>query len=180
MKSIEEQMGFYAAYHQDARNKATHFIGVPAIILSLFIPLAWIRFDAGGVTITAAMIFAAVVVLYYFFLDVPLALAMLLVTAILVVAGENIAALGAAPGWIWFGILFVGGWILQLVGHVFEGRKPALADNLFQIFVAPIFLAAEVFFALGYKPRLHDKIRSRAAEMRQQEKKNVSAVGAAS
>jgi uncharacterized membrane protein YGL010W len=37
------------------------------------------------------------------------------------------------------------------VGHAFEGRKPALADNLFQIFVAPIFLAAEVFFALGLK-----------------------------
>jgi uncharacterized membrane protein YGL010W len=41
---------------------------------------------------------------------------------------------------------------------VFEGRKPALADNLFQIFVAPIFLAAEVFFALGYKPELHQRI----------------------
>ena len=26
MKKIEEQMSFYAAYHQDARNKATHFI----------------------------------------------------------------------------------------------------------------------------------------------------------
>ncbi|HWM42903.1 MAG TPA: Mpo1-like protein, partial [Burkholderiales bacterium] len=70
MKNIEEQMSFYAAYHQDARNKATHFIGVPAIILSLFIPLAWIGFDAGGMTITAAIVFAAAVVLYYFFLDV--------------------------------------------------------------------------------------------------------------
>ena len=41
---------------------------------------------------------------------------------------------------------------------LFEGRKPALADNLFQIFVAPIFLAAEVFFALGYKPQLHQRV----------------------
>jgi uncharacterized membrane protein YGL010W len=159
-------MSFYAAYHQDPRNKATHFVGVPAIILSLFIPLAWIGFDAGGLTITAAMIFAAVVVLYYFFLDIPLALAMLAVTAILVFIGQGIADLGAAQGWIWFGILFVGGWILQLVGHVFEGRKPALADNLLQIFVAPIFLAAEVFFALGYKPALHDRVQRRALEMR--------------
>ena len=158
MKTIEELMSFYAAYHQDARNKATHFIGVPAIILSLFIPLAWLRFEAGNVTITAAMVFAAVVVLYYFFLDVPLALAMLAVTAVLVWAGHQIAELGTLQGWIWFAILFVGGWILQLVGHVFEGRKPALADNLFQIFVAPIFLAAEVFFALGYKPELHQRI----------------------
>ena len=166
MKNIEEQMSLYAAYHQDARNKATHFIGVPAIILSLFIPLAWIRFDAGGMTITAAMVFATVVVLYYFFLDVPLALAMLVVTGILVWAGQQIAQLGTMQGWIWFAVLFVGGWILQLVGHVFEGRKPALTDNLFQIFVAPIFLAAEVFFALGYKPRLHENVQNRALQLR--------------
>jgi len=167
MKNIEEQMSFYAAYHQDARNKATHFIGVPAIMLSLFIPLAWIRLDVGGLTLTAAMLFAAVVLIYYFVLDVPLALAMLVVTAALVWVGHQLAGLGTAQGWIWFAVLFVGGWILQLVGHVFEGRKPALASNLFQIFVAPIFLAAEVFFALGYKPGLHERVQRRALEMRQ-------------
>jgi len=166
MKTIEEQMSFYAAYHQDARNKATHFIGVPAIMLSLFIPLAWIRFEAGGVTITAAMVFAAVVLIYYFFLDVPLALAMLVITAALVWVGHQLAGIGTSQGWIWFAVLFIGGWILQLVGHHFEGRKPALADNLFQIFVAPIFLAAEVFFALGYKPQLHQQVQQRALELR--------------
>jgi uncharacterized membrane protein YGL010W len=80
--------------------------------------------------------------------------------------GQKIADLGAVQGWLWFAILFVGGWILQLVGHVFEGRKPALADNLFQIFVAPIFLTAEAFFALGYKPELHAAVQKRAVEMR--------------
>jgi uncharacterized membrane protein YGL010W len=166
VKNIEEQMAIYAAYHQDARNKATHFIGVPAIILSLFIPLAWIRFEAGGISVSAAMVFAAAVLIYYFVLDVPLALAMLVVTGALVWMGQQIAALGSVPGWIGFAVLFVGGWILQLVGHVFEGRKPALADNLFQIFVAPIFLAAEVFFALGYKPRLHAAMQERALRLR--------------
>jgi uncharacterized membrane protein YGL010W len=168
MKNIEEQMSFYAAYHQDARNKATHFIGVPAIILALFIPLAWIGFDAGGLTITAAMLFAAVVLMYYFFLDVPLALAMLVITTALVWIGDQIAGLGTTQGWIWFAVLFVGGWILQLVGHGFEGRKPALADNLFQIFVAPIFLAAELFFALGYKPQLRQRIEQKAQLSRAQ------------
>ena len=168
MKNIEEQMSIYAAYHQDARNKATHFIGVPAIILSLFIPLAWIRFEFGGIAVTAAMVFAAAVLIYYFVLDVPLAFAMLVVTGALVWVGHQIAALGVLQGWIWFAVLFVGGWILQLVGHVFEGRKPALADNLFQIFVAPIFLAAEVFFALGYKPQLHRNVQQKAQLRRAQ------------
>ena len=166
MQSLEDQVAFYAAYHQDGRNKATHFIGVPAIMLSLFIPLAWLRLELGGVTVTAAMLLAAVVLVYYFLLDVPLALAMLGVTSILLFLGQAIAGLGSAAGWTWFAVLFVGGWILQLVGHAFEGRKPALADNLIGIFVAPIFLCAEVFFALGYKPGLHAAAQERARRMR--------------
>ena len=162
MKTIEEQMATYAAYHQDARNKATHFVGVPVIVLSLFIPLAWLRVG----DLSVAMVFAAALVIYYFMLDVPLAIAMLVVFALLAWLGERIAMMGAVTGWIWFAALFIGGWILQLVGHVFEGRKPALADNLFQIFVAPIFLCAEVFFALGYKPGLHSAVQSRALRLR--------------
>ncbi len=146
MKSLADQMAIYAAYHQDARNKATHFIGVPIIVLSLFIPLAWLRVEFGGVAISAAMLFAAVVVLYYLVLDVPMGFAMAVIFAAL----------------LWF----IGGWLLQLVGHVYEGRRPALADNLFQIFVAPIFLVAEAFFALGYKPRLREAVQRRAMEMR--------------
>jgi uncharacterized membrane protein YGL010W len=166
MKTLEDQAAFYAAYHQDVRNKATHFVGVPLIMLSLFIPLAWLRLDVAGVAITGAMLFAAIVIAYYFLLDVPLALAMLVVTAALVWLGHQIAAMGAVAGWAWFGALFVGGWILQLVGHAFEGRRPALTDNLFQILVAPIFLAAEVFFKLGYKPGLHAAVQERAQRLR--------------
>jgi uncharacterized membrane protein YGL010W len=170
VRTLEDQMAFYAAHHQDARNKATHFVGVPLIMLSLFIPLAWLRVDVAGLSITAAMLLAALVLTYYFALDFVLGLAMLVVTVALVWAGGRIAALGATQGWIWFGALFVGGWILQLAGHVFEGRKPALADNVFQIFVAPIFLAAEVFFVLGYKPGLHHRVQARAVNMRKGER----------
>ena len=60
-------------------------------------------------------------------------------------------------------MFFVGGWVFQLVGHVFEGRRPALSDNLFQIFIAPIFLVAEVFFALGLKRDVRRKIEERLA-----------------
>ena len=166
MKTLEEQMAFYAAYHQDPRNKATHFVGVPMIIASLFIPLAWLRLEIGGFALTGAMAFAAIVLAYYFVLDVALAAATALATAALLAAGAWLASRGAAVGWAAFGALFVGGWIIQLVGHAFEGRKPALADNLFQIFIAPIFLCAELFFALGYRPKLHAAVQERALRMR--------------
>jgi uncharacterized membrane protein YGL010W len=166
MPNLEEQIASYAAYHQDVRNKATHFVGVPLITLAILVPLSWIHTDIYEFRVTAAMLLAAAVLAYYFILDVPLALAMLVVFGLLIWLAQHIAALGAAAGWIWFAVLFVGGWILQLFGHVFEGRKPALVDNLFQIFVAPLFLAAEVFFALGYKRHLHAAAQQRALRLR--------------
>lgn len=159
-------MSLYAAYHQDGRNKATHFVGVPAIILALMIPLAWVRVDLDGMTITAAMVITTLLLAYYLALDFLLGLAMVVLMGALLWIGQQIAREGAMVGWAWFGILFVGGWILQLAGHVFEGRRPALADNLFQIFVAPIFLCAEAFFALGYKPKLHSAVEERAKGLR--------------
>src|SRR3954468_1772285 len=94
MKPIEEQMATYAAYHQDARNKATHFIGVPIIVLSLFIPLAWLRIG----DVSAAMVLAAVLVVYYLTLDVWLGIAMAAVFTLLAVVGERLAMTGASAG----------------------------------------------------------------------------------
>jgi uncharacterized membrane protein YGL010W len=160
VKTLEQQMALYAAYHRDPRNKATHFVGVPLIMAAILIPLSWVRIEISGFGLTAAMLVAAAVLAYYFVLDLALAAAMLLVLAVLIWLAELIAAGGAARGWTWFGILFLGGWTLQLVGHVFEGRRPAFFDNVLQVFVAPIFLMAEVFFALGYKPELRKRLSS--------------------
>lgn len=166
MKTLEDQMAFYAAYHQDWRNKLTHFVGVPAIVFGVMIALSWARVEAGGTHISAAMLVTAIVLIYYLLLDLALGLAMCALFAGMLFAADEIASLPIRAGLAWFALFFVGGWIVQLIGHVFEGRKPALADNLFQIFVAPIFLCAEAFFALGYKPRLHAAVRERALRMR--------------
>ena len=166
MKTLEDQMSFYAAYHQDARNKATHFIGVPMIAFSLMIPMGWWRADIGGITISAALVVTSILLLYYLILDIPLGLASCVVFALMLWGADTLSQLPLMASLAWFLALFVAGWALQLWGHVYEGRKPALVDNLFQVFVAPIFLAAEVFFALGYKPALHESVQRRAMQMR--------------
>jgi len=166
VKTLEDQMSFYAAYHQDARNKATHFVGVPMIVFSLMIPLGWLRADIGGFAVSAALVVTSLLLLYYLVLDLPLGLAMGAVFALMLWGAEPLSQAPFMTSLAWFLLLFIGGWALQLWGHAFEGRKPALVDNLFQIFVAPIFLAAEAFFALGYKPRLHEGVQRRAMEMR--------------
>jgi uncharacterized membrane protein YGL010W len=166
MKTLEDQMSFYAAYHQDSRNKATHFVGVPLIVFSLMIPLGWLRAEVAGFPLSAALVVSAILLAYYLVLDIPLGLAMAAVFALMLWGAEPLSQASLGISLTWFLILFVGGWALQLWGHVYEGRKPALVDNLFQIFVAPIFLAAELFFALGYKPALHAAVQRRALAMR--------------
>jgi uncharacterized membrane protein YGL010W len=51
-------------------------------------------------------------------------------------------------------------WIAQFIGHgKFEGRAPALLDNLFQaIFLAPLFVWLELLFMLGYRPELKKRV----------------------
>ncbi len=66
--------------------------------------------------------------------------------------------------WIVFAVLFVGGWALQLWGHVYEGRRPALLSNLFQALIGPMFLVAEMFFALGLRRDLKDRVEQVIAE----------------
>jgi 2-hydroxy fatty acid dioxygenase len=63
-------------------------------------------------------------------------------------------------------VAHVGSWIAQFVGHgKFEGRKPALLDNLFQaFFLAPLFVWLEVLFMLGYRPDLQQRIESLVLE----------------
>jgi uncharacterized membrane protein YGL010W len=151
MKTLEQQLAAYLRYHRDARNKLTHLFGVPLIIFALLIPMSRLGVDVAGVRITLAHAFLLLVLGYYFLLDVPLAVALTIAAAGLLRAAQWIAGLDAAAGWLVCAGAFAGGWVLQLLGHYYEGRRPALLDNVWQIFVAPLFVMAEVFAKLGWK-----------------------------
>lgn len=152
MKTLAQQMAVYAAYHQDPRNRLTHFVGVPAIIFAILIPMSWLRFSIGGFEISLAMVFAGSVLVYYYILDVALGIALTVFLVLILWLTETLATrLTVVEGAWLFVIAFLGGWVFQLVGHAFEGRRPALVDNFWQVFVAPVFLMAEVFFAMGLK-----------------------------
>lgn len=161
MKPLAEQMAMYAAYHRDPRNRATHFIGVPAIAFAILIPMAWASIRLGDARISLAMVFTAAVLIYYLALDRPLAVASAVLFIPLLIAAEWVAAQGLTTGLWTFAAFFVGGWVFQLLGHVWEGRKPALADNLMQIFVAPLFLMVEAAQLLGLRRDLQAAVAAR-------------------
>lgn len=60
----------------------------------------------------------------------------------------------------WAGAVHAFAWIAQFIGHgAFEGRAPALLDNLFQaLFLAPFFVWMETLFFLGYRPELKSRV----------------------
>jgi uncharacterized membrane protein YGL010W len=54
---------------------------------------------------------------------------------------------------------FVAGWLFQIVGHaVFERRKPAFLDDLSQMLIGPMFLAAKALVGLGWRRDLADAL----------------------
>jgi uncharacterized membrane protein YGL010W len=150
MKTLRQQLQSYAAYHQDPRNKLTHFLGVPLVTFSLFLALSWFRLIyAPAAPVTAGSLFYLAVFVYYLRLDWKIALLQFPVSFALLVAADRLALLPFGQSLAIFLAAFVIGWIVQLVGHAIEGKRPALADNLLQVFNAPLFLTAEVLFALG-------------------------------
>ena len=152
-------MAVYAAYHRNRWNRATHFVGVPVIIFSILVPMAWLKLPlGGGIELSGATVFVLAVLVYYYLLDAPLAIAMTAFIVPVVYCAEWVAGMSCQSALALFLGTFIGGWALQLLGHGFEGRRPALADNLFQIFVAPIFLVAETAFALGLRRDTREEV----------------------
>ncbi len=152
------QLAVYASYHRDERNRATHFIGIPAIVFSILMPLALVRVDG----VSAAVPVALLALIGWIALDRVIGLAMIVVILPMLIMAEWIArSYGSATAWIVFAVFFVGGWLFQLAGHAWEGRRPALADNLFQAFIGPMFIMAEVLMALGLKQDLKAAIDGR-------------------
>ena len=145
------QLATYASYHRDERNRATHFIGITAIVFSILVPLALV--EVAGVS--AAVVVAVVALIGWIALDRTIGIAMIAMMLPMWLVAEWIArSYGSGTAWIVFAIFFIGGWAFQLVGHVWEGRRPALADNLFQAFIGPMFIMAEVLMALGLRQDL--------------------------
>ena len=157
------QLATYASYHRDEHNRATHFIGIPAIVFSVLVPLALLR-DSG---ISAAIVVAVVAVVGWIALDTVVGVAMLVMVVPMLAIAEWIArSYSGGTAWIVFAIFFIGGWAFQLVGHLWESRRPALTNNLFQAFIGPMFIMAELLMALGLRRDLKAVIDGapRAAE----------------
>ncbi len=162
MKSLEENLTQYAAYHRDRRNIATHFVGIPLIVFAVVLALATASVSVGPMSFTAAAIASTAACLYYLRLDAGFGIAMAAVLFAMCAGASEITARLADPPALGVAVLvFAAGWALQFWGHRFEGMKPAFFDDAKQLLIGPLFVVAEVFFFFGARAPLRRYIEER-------------------
>ncbi|KAK4507432.1 hypothetical protein PRZ48_001167 [Zasmidium cellare] len=167
--NLEKQLLFYGAYHHDPVNVGIHIIFVPILLLTGFLfatntpalptpdwlTVPYLPLNLGTITCT---LYSSLYILMEPVAGAMLAPILLGGTAY---ANHLTSTYGMKANYIAIGVHIVS-WLVQFVGHgVFEGRAPALLDNLVQaIFLAPFFVWLEVLFMLGYRPELKARLDS--------------------
>jgi uncharacterized membrane protein YGL010W len=162
MRNANELMVQYAAYHRDKRNIVSHFIGIPMIVFSIGVLLARPAFEVGGIVLTPVWIIWALATAWYLTLgNLALGIAVSVVNGVLIYLAWPLAA-GSVASWLAWGIgTFVVGWVIQFIGHYYEGKKPAFVDDLLGLLTGPMFVTAEALFALGWGKPLLAEIEQR-------------------
>lgn len=162
-RDAQQLLTQYAAYHRDRRNIATHFVGVPMIMFGALLLLARPSIDiGGGLSLTPAGLALAAILPWTLsrgaFVLGSLTAGVWLVMAVL---AHGLAAAGA-PTLTWGALFFCAGWLVQFLGHYYEGRKPAFIDDLMGLFVAPMFVLLEALAPLGLFRGLMNEVERRA------------------
>lgn len=163
MTTLSRYLIQYAHYHRDPRNIRTHFVGIPMIVVAVACLLAQLPLPLPG-GLNAAHLATLVMIGFYFWLDLALGVCMAL--AMLAALALGLMLAGGPHGLLWGVGLFVLGWVIQFVGHVFEGRKPAFVDDLTGLVIGPLFVVAEWLFACGLFQPLHAEITREAGPVR--------------
>lgn len=165
--NLEKQLVFYGAYHHNHVNVGIHILCVPPILLTSFLLLTntpavplptWL--SVPNLPVNVGTVGAVLYSTLYILME-PVAGALL---APILIGGtayaNHLTATYGATANTWAGAINIVCWIAQFIGHgKFEGRAPALLDNLVQaIFLAPFFVWFEILFTLGYRPELKRRI----------------------
>ena len=166
MKGLVEHLAQYAAYHRDRRNIASHFIGIPMIVLAVAVLLSRPGLELAGLWLSPATLAVLAAGVFYLRLDLRFGLLMVALLGLCLWLG---AALAVRSNGLWLGsglALFVIGWTIQFVGHHYEGRKPAFVDDIMGLLIGPLFVAAEAAFLLGLRREVERAVVERAGPTR--------------
>ena len=158
MKTLTDHLTQYAAYHRDQRNIITHFIGIPLIVVAVAILLSKPSFTVYELWISPALAVTILATVFYLRLDLFFGIVMGVFLSLCLWIGRYSAQL-STTAWLTWGVgSFVVGWIIQFIGHYYEGRKPAFVDDIIGLAIGPLFVAAELAFLCGLRKPLESDI----------------------
>jgi uncharacterized membrane protein YGL010W len=163
MRNATDLLAQYAEYHRDRRNIVSHFIGVPMIVFGVGVLLARATFPAFGVSLTLAWIVFALAAAWYMTRgNIVLGVTVSIAVGVLIKLGHEVSG-GSVALWLAWGVgFFFVGWVIQFIGHWYEGKKPAFVDDIVGLLVGPMFVTAELMFMAGWNKPLLAEIERRA------------------
>jgi len=162
MRTATDLLSQYAAYHRDRRNILSHFVGVPLIVFAIGVLLARPHMPVQGLVLTPAWIVFALAAFWYLTRGaLGLGIATTAAVGGLMLLAHTAADASLVVRLAWGIVGFVVGWIIQFVGHWYEGKKPAFVDDLVGLLVGPMFVVAEALFMLGWNRPLLEEIERR-------------------
>lgn len=134
---LQQRFDEYELHHQNPRNKRTHLFGIPMIVVSILGILA--RFSIGH-SFNYGLLLLVLSLAWYFSQDRRMAFYLFFPLLFSYVIGALLL-----PLWLLV-FLFVGGWIIQYVGHLrYEGKNPAFYQNLQHLLVGPAWVFRQIF-----------------------------------
>jgi uncharacterized membrane protein YGL010W len=149
-RPAQDLLNQYAEYHRDRRNIVTHFVGVPMIVFGVAVLLARPGFILADMPVTLGWLVFVLVGLWYLSRgSFAIGAATTVGMGVLVALAHQVAG-GPLWQWLAWGLgFFIVGWVIQFVGHYYEGKKPAFADDVVGLLVGPMFVTLELLAPLG-------------------------------
>jgi uncharacterized membrane protein YGL010W len=152
MRTADFWLDRYSRHHRQRLNRVLHAVAVPLAVLGLTGLLWALPVPAAFTDISPALnwgtAFLLAAVVYYFILSIPLAIGLL--PFVLATTGILGRLDGLAPAlWQTSLTLLLAALVLQALGHLLEGGRLRVLEDLQYLMIGPVWMMAGVFRRLG-------------------------------
>ena len=168
--SLMDMLTGYAASHQHPFNVFVHMTGIPTIMLGALIPLTWVEFSIGELTLSLAHVAMLGFAAFYATLDRLFAAVFLVFALVWIQLASWIGQYPPATSGTIAAVCFFGGYVAQFLGHAVEKSMPVLVRHPIQAnLAAPFFTVVEMFKILGLRDRLFTEVQQEVSLRREAE-----------
>lgn len=151
MKTLDQWFEEYAVSHQNPKNKAIHYICVPAIFFSIVgllmsIPSAFLSnlmHLNQPIIENWAVVVLIFVLLFYLRLSFVMAIKIAIFSALCLILNFYIGQI--FPLWAFSIGVFIIAWIGQFYGHKIEGKKPSFLKDIQFLMIGPAWVVHTLF-----------------------------------